>query len=189
MGRTFLIRHANTKSNSSDVVRSINNIPLDDAGIRQAVQTGHSLSQIPLHNIITSKMGRAIDTAKIIASLNVAKPKVQTTPELNPIDWGTFTGKSVKAVQPQLNEYLKSPNKKIPGGGTVAKSVNSAKNVINKVSNGTSNENTGIVMHNSHFRALPHILDPKKSLVKNSDLVPPGGVVELLKDKSLKKVS
>lgn len=114
----MLVRHGKTKSNDDGCYRAWSNQPeaqLDAQGrdgVREsALWLKAAKQKFPL--IISDDLDRAMETREIIQSiLNI--PVADTDPRLRPLNVGDFTGKS-KTEYP-LEEYIKEPNKVIPGG-------------------------------------------------------------------------
>lgn len=184
VSRLLLMRHGSTKSNSHKVVRSVNDVPLDENGHHQAIQRGRDMQDIPLNKIITSDMSRAHDTANVIAKMNSGNPEVIPTKKLRPVNWGNFTGKKVNDVKDQMNEYIRNPNRQIPGGQKVSDLHKNLNDIMSSAKN--EDGNVLMVMHNSQFRALPHMLDKSKSVIQ-PELVKPAEVMEL-KDNKMRHV-
>jgi len=69
--RLFLIRHGQTAWNQSARAQGHTDIPLDEEGIRQALQLGRHFESIPLAKVFTSDLVRSRVTAEAISKTGV----------------------------------------------------------------------------------------------------------------------
>lgn len=63
----YLVRHGETDWNRQRRIQGSTDIPLNDAGREQARETGRALGRRPFDGIFSSPLGRALETARIIA--------------------------------------------------------------------------------------------------------------------------
>ena len=63
----YLVRHGETDWNRQRRIQGLTDIPLNDAGREQARETGSVLGRRPFDGIFSSPLGRALETARIIA--------------------------------------------------------------------------------------------------------------------------
>lgn len=85
----ILIRHAETDGNRHAYVGR-EDLPLNEAGRRQAVALADALSGIALHRVLSSPLVRARDTAAAIA--DGRSLAIDVRPELVEIDFGHLQG-------------------------------------------------------------------------------------------------
>lgn len=119
MVRIILVRHGQTQWNVERRFRGRTDVKLDQTGIRQAKATAKRLNHLKLNAIYSSPLGRAFDTARIIAQAR--KFKVEPVEGFIDIDFGGWQGLSLEEVEVQyLSLYqlwLSSPQKvRFPGG-------------------------------------------------------------------------
>lgn len=101
--RFGLIRHAETVWNREKKIQGQTDSPLTGRGISQAEKWGRVLNEITWDRIMTSDIGRAVETAgRINQKLQVA---IYSDPGLREQDWGQWTGKTLIEIEkedPQL---------------------------------------------------------------------------------------
>jgi len=122
--RIVLIRHGQTAWNlTSDGTvrfRGQANPPLDDVGLKQAATTAqYLLRRWPVETVYSSPMGRAMQTAEVIAAAHDLS--VQSFPGLLDIDFGDWQGRSPEEVKENhpdlLRAWFERPHTiAIPGG-------------------------------------------------------------------------
>ena len=114
----YLGRHGETKLNSEDKLRGWLDIPLNPDGIREAEAMGVAMSKTDMDRVYCSDLDRADHTAQIVAKHHGLKPIPRGW--FRPLNYGELQGKSVKDIQPvldQLNEIWKTnPDHEAPGG-------------------------------------------------------------------------
>jgi probable phosphoglycerate mutase len=95
--RFGLIRHAQTIWNREKKIQGQSDSPLTSDGKIQALRWGGLLKQFSWNRILTSDIGRAMETAKIInQALNLS---LQTDSRLREQDWGEWTGKTISQLK------------------------------------------------------------------------------------------
>ncbi len=111
MVRVYLLRHGQTAWNKDRIFRGRADIPLDDHGLVQAECAAQALAKIPLAEIHSSPLSRAVQTAQAVGKAK--NLPVKEAPELVDIDYGQWTGKSqveIEKLFPELNrQWLKCP--------------------------------------------------------------------------------
>ena len=115
----ILARHGETDWNASEIFRGRADIPLNEAGRKQAQLLGEYLGQEEVDFIYSSPLKRAVETAMAIASRR--KLEVNTVENLNDFHFGDWQGLSRSEVAEQYPElyrdWLDTPEQvKIPGG-------------------------------------------------------------------------
>lgn len=86
----LLIRHGETAWNSVRRLQGHIDIPLNDAGERQALALGRILANEPVNAVISSDLQRAVQTAQAVAGHHTVT--VQTDPSLRERCYGAFEG-------------------------------------------------------------------------------------------------
>lgn len=114
----ILLRHGETKLNSEDKLRGWEDVPLNDAGIKEAKDAAKELKDIAFDRIYSSDLERAFETAKMVAKNHNLKPISRNW--FRPIDYGSLAGKSLKDIQPILDDltdkWKTDPTIKAPDG-------------------------------------------------------------------------
>ncbi|MGD8521278.1 MAG: histidine phosphatase family protein [Desulfobacterales bacterium] len=102
--RFGLIRHAETVWNRGKKIQGQTDSPLTRRGISQAEKWGRVLNEIKWDRIITSDIGRAIETAgRINRKLQVA---IYSDPGLREQDWGQWTGKTLNEIEQEDPQFF-----------------------------------------------------------------------------------
>jgi len=97
MTRVILTRHGETEWNINGLVQGTKDSPLTEAGIEQAKRLAERLAQENIRIVISSPLGRALATARIIAErLNI--PMLEY-PEFREISFGQWEGKNWKDLR------------------------------------------------------------------------------------------
>src|SRR5215467_7010404 len=115
----YLVRHGATKLNnqtdmSQDRIRAWSDIPLSPEGREHAKEVAESLKGKGIRVIISSDLGRAVETADIIGKAIGVKPVY--TQKLRPWDLGELTGKTTEEAIPIIKQYIKDGDKPVPKG-------------------------------------------------------------------------
>lgn len=104
---SFLVaRHAGTMWNERDKLIGRQDAELSMTGLVQAERLARVLADVKIDLIYTSRLGRAIDTGKVVAKYQ--RLRVQTDPALDERGWGIFEGKNRKEVAKDLKRLEKS---------------------------------------------------------------------------------
>ena len=116
----ILVRHGQTEWNRVERFRGHADVPLNEAGLRQAEATGLRIArQWQPAQIYSSPLSRAVKTAEAIAK-HFSLP-VQVHPGLIDIDYGEWQGLTPQEVQARwpamLHSWYEHPERvNIPGG-------------------------------------------------------------------------
>lgn len=74
----YLVRHGETDWNRARRIQGLTDIPLNDTGREQARLTGTLLTRRPIARVVASPLGRARETAEIIArELGLPEPELR----------------------------------------------------------------------------------------------------------------
>ncbi len=92
----YLARHGQTEENLKRIFQGHLPGVLTEEGKQQAVELGEALEEIELDAVISSDLKRVTDTVKI--ALGDRHLPWTTTPLLREIDWGSWTGQFLNAV-------------------------------------------------------------------------------------------
>ena len=88
--RLYIVRHGETKRNIERRLSGGEEVPLNERGIRQAIQTRDYLKEVDFDLIISSPSERARNTAEIIA--DGRDVPFWTDERIHEIDWGDWDG-------------------------------------------------------------------------------------------------
>ncbi|WP_455539318.1 histidine phosphatase family protein [Terrisporobacter sp.] len=118
----YLVRHGQTNWNILGKTQGHGNSDLTEKGINQATDLAKSMVKYPIDYIYSSDLGRAVETAKIIA--NEFDKEVITTPALKEMGFGKWEGLLIKEIQEKYADIYKTWRNEphlaqIPGGETL----------------------------------------------------------------------
>ncbi len=109
MTHFYIIRHGETEWNKEGRLQGHEDSPLTPDGIEQVSKTAKKLASAPIDHIYSSDLGRAIQTARIIAKPH--KKPVIPDPKLREVCFGEYEGMDVldyqKMFGPRHDKRLK----------------------------------------------------------------------------------
>jgi len=117
MGKLILVRHGHTyldEGGENKRLRGCLDVPLDEQGMREAVETAQRVSRHPVEKVFSSDLRRARHLAELIKEHTDA-PIIATT-ELRPWDLGVFAGQKISDVLPFLEVLNQHPELAAPSG-------------------------------------------------------------------------
>lgn len=96
----FFIRHGETLGNRNHIIQGRTDYPLTETGMTLAHAAGSWFASQDIRQIYSSPLGRAMETARIIASeIGISGQDVESWDDLQEIDTGVFTDKSIAAIR------------------------------------------------------------------------------------------
>jgi broad specificity phosphatase PhoE len=117
VGKLILVRHGHTPLNShgkEERLRAWLDIPLDQQGLQEAVDTARRLADYPVNAIYSSDLKRARQTAETIRRSTNAQ--VISTGDLRPWNLGVFGGQLLGEIIPFLTLLNDHPEMPAPSG-------------------------------------------------------------------------
>jgi 2,3-bisphosphoglycerate-dependent phosphoglycerate mutase len=113
------IRHGETLWNAEERFQGHEDSPLTENGRRQVTALGQRLQQVRFERLISSDLGRALETSEIIAGFT--GHAVETDPRLRERNYGVLEGLSVPEIETAQADVLArfntdDPAYVIPGG-------------------------------------------------------------------------
>jgi len=119
----YVIRHGETEWNKEEIFRGRKDIPLNEAGKRQAKWVGLYFSEKRIDRLVSSPLSRAVQTAEPISKATGAA--VEPMEEFTDINFGIWEGLPLREVEERYPSDLKlwkeSPEKlRIEGGESLA---------------------------------------------------------------------
>src|SRR5271166_5058329 len=115
MGKLILVRHGHTQLNSpgkDERLRGWLDVPLDEEGLREAVEIAEQLANYPVEAIYSSDLRRARQTAETLR--RHTRARVHATSDLRPWNLGVFGGQKVHDLLPFLNLLNRHPELPAP---------------------------------------------------------------------------
>ncbi len=177
MTRFILIRHGETDWNIEGRWQGQADVPLNERGREQAIQTASALAGIEIAAIYSSDLSRARETAEVLAS--VTKLKVQFDVRLREIHQGEWQGLLASEIQARYPEAFQQrmtdPISVTPPGGEMASQVMiRVLSAIKEIRQMHSGKTVAVVSHGfaiacllAHYQNLP--------IEKAWDLIPQNG--------------
>ena len=99
MLRLILVRHGETEWNAQRRYQGHSDVPLSALGRRQAARAAERLAALKIDAVYTSDLGRALETAEIIAEQRGLE--VCAEPRLRELNFGVFEGLTFDEAQAQ----------------------------------------------------------------------------------------
>jgi broad specificity phosphatase PhoE len=119
MGLFYLARHGETKWNAENRICGRSDVPLSEAGRRQAKRLAERLKPISFDALYSSPLKRAIDTARFISERIGLEPVVDD--RLVELDYGQWEGKTLEEIMKNdvntLRAWEADPGEVAPPGG------------------------------------------------------------------------
>jgi broad specificity phosphatase PhoE len=181
----FIGRHGETVLNDSGKYRGWSNGPdaqLNSEGIKSAHEAAKFLVNLkqPFGRIICSPLGRAIETAAIIAEY-FGIEQMQSDDRLMPLNVGNFAGTSKD--ENRIEPFLANKNKRFPGGETInefeQRQHEFAVELLNWITEQKTDAETLVLAHVSNVMYWWNLQTGANSdeyLGEKTDIVLPGGV-------------
>lgn len=93
MKHLYFVRHGTSVMNQRGVFSSSSDTPLSDEGKAEAVGVGQALKSVGIDCIVSSPMGRTLETARLIAGqLGFDPAKIVTVQQFTERDFGPLEG-------------------------------------------------------------------------------------------------
>lgn len=156
MTQIFLIRHGETEWNRLGIFRGGSEVPLNEAGKRQAQALGRYFVSTQLQAVYTSPRARAMETASAVAAAGGGKGLIREEgfADIDRGDWEGLSHEKVKAKWPDLyDQWLFKPGEvKFPGGESLGTVRQRAWKAFRRISGGGGS--LAIVSHHVTLRTL-----------------------------------
>ena len=119
MTHIYLVRHGQTAWNKEEVFRGRADVPLNEAGLREASLAAEYFRGMEVQAIYSSPLSRAWQTAQKIGE--VVRREIAPLDGINDMCFGTWEGQSLRDVQKndgeRYTQWRETPHLvKIPGG-------------------------------------------------------------------------
>jgi probable phosphoglycerate mutase len=113
----YLVRHGQTAYNAEGRIQGWLDVPLDEAGLRQASLVGRRFAGKAISAVYSSPLSRASDTARAIAHACRCEVSLDDRlREYNMGDWSGLTGDEISALTPGMRAG--GHERPIPSGET-----------------------------------------------------------------------
>jgi len=158
MANTFyIVRHGETNWNILGKTQGHGNSSLTEKGIEQATALAKSMTKHPIDYIYTSDLGRAVETASIIADeLNL---DIKETPALREMGFGVWEGLLIDEIKKDYDDiysiWRNTPHlAEIPGGETLKIIQERVDNFIKELNEKYDNKHILLVSHSVTVRVI-----------------------------------
>jgi probable phosphoglycerate mutase len=166
--RVFLVRHGATILTAEDRFAGAIDVPLSDDGREQARRLALRLSSEPVEAVYASPLGRAVETASILARPH--RLPVQTRPELREIAHGRWEEMTRREVEERFPEEVaawnEDPYTYAPEGGETGLQVTArALPTMIEIVRAHAGKSVVVVSHKATIRLLLSSLlgfDPRR---------------------------
>ena len=158
MGNTYYIaRHGQTEWNILGKTQGHGNSPITEKGLAQANELAEGMDKNPLDMIISSDLGRAMQTAEAVVKRFVIE--VQPTEALREMGFGEWEGRLIPEITEKYPEIYKTWRNephlaKIPGGETLDVIKERLEKFIDELNEKYDNKNILLVSHSVTVRVL-----------------------------------
>ena len=156
--KLIIVRHGETEWNKEGKLQGIVDIPISKVGIHQAMMIADRLKGAKIDAIYTSKLKRAIKTARIISNHH-SHIKIIQAKELNEMSWGKWEGMTMASVKKNYAKLYEKREKdkfrfKTPKGESPYLHQRRISRFIKKLSKKEKNKSVLIVGHGGTNRAI-----------------------------------
>lgn len=103
--KLLLVRHGETEANRSRLALGREDVPLNERGRAQALAVARSVAGLPVAAVYSSPLGRALETARAIAS--ALGLEVRLEPGLIEMDVGEMEGMSFAEMRQRYGDFLR----------------------------------------------------------------------------------
>jgi broad specificity phosphatase PhoE len=185
--RFGLIRHAPTMWNREKRIQGQLDSRLTAEGEILGKTWGRTLSSQPWDRIVSSDLGRALRTAELINTvLNVP---MTPTPLLREVDWGEWTGQSIKQIKAENPGVLPEMEKagwafRPPGGEDRIAVWQRAHRALMDAAEKWAKQTILVVTHEGVIKCLVYRLAQRRFLPDEPPLLKPGYLHGLIYDNS-----
>lgn len=172
--RFALLRHGKTEWNQTKRIQGQEDSPLTPEGRHKAGQWGDTLKDVHWDRILSSDLGRALETATLINQA-LGVPVVQDA-RLREQDWGRWTGKTLTQLKAEdkrrLTEQVDAGWNFCPPGGEDRCSVlNRSQGALLSAAKNWIGETMLVVTHEGVIKSLIYHLSGRKFLPSEPPLI------------------
>ncbi|MFC1992283.1 alpha-ribazole phosphatase [Chloroflexota bacterium] len=157
MPRLLLIRHGETKGNSTQRFWGQTDIELSDAGLHQAELIRDHLASENIHTVYSSDLSRALQTAKVIVSRH--ELSVIACRELREIDFGSVEGLTYGEISRKYPDLVKSwfnssLSFRFPDGESISDLNSRVRQFLHRLEEHAKEETIVVTAHSGVLRML-----------------------------------
>ena len=168
---TVLLRHGQTPMSVQKRYAGVSDVPLTEAGVRQAAAAAKRLASAGISVIVTSPLQRAVRTAEEVAAATGGS--VATDEGFRETDFGAWEGLTFAEVRQrwpsEMAAWLADPEVAPPGGESFAEVSKRVTDALHRALAGREGQTILIVSH----------VTPIKTLVATALLAPPSALFRM----------
>jgi ribonuclease H / adenosylcobalamin/alpha-ribazole phosphatase len=168
---TLLLRHGQTPNSVQKRYAGVSDVPLTEAGVRQAAAAGKRLASAGLTAIVTSPLLRAVRTAEEVAALTGTP--VEADEGFRETDFGAWDGLTFAEVRErwpdEMTAWLADPAVAPPGGESFLDVSARVTGALRRL----------LASHRGHTVLIVSHVTPIKTLVAAALLAPPAALFRM----------
>jgi len=156
----YLVRHGETDWNRQGRWQAQLDVPLNEAGRRQAAALGVLAARFPLAALYSSDLARAMETARLIAAaFNPGPPPLYPEPRLREFNAGVLAGYTLEELRVLYPEWWEADRRdpvstRCPGGETFQEMRARVKEALDDIASRHPDRAVGVVTHGGPIRAV-----------------------------------
>ncbi|RJQ06168.1 MAG: histidine phosphatase family protein [Bacillota bacterium] len=160
----YLIRHGQTDWNRERRWQAQLDVPLNDHGRGQALELGTWISRLPLGTLYSSDLGRALETARIVAECFPKGLSVSPDHRWREFDAGALAGYTIAELRELYPDWWEADQRDpvgttAPGGESFRDMVARVTQAATELAEKHPAQTVGVVTHGGPVRALvSHVL-------------------------------
>ncbi len=148
--KIYAIRHSQTKWHLEKRLQGHKNSSLTEYGKKTSIKLGNTLKNKGISEIISSDLGRCVETTKIIAE--IIKVPTQYTNKLREQNFGEFNGENKELVKEKID--LNDPELKPEGGESFNEMKERVIQYLNTIKKDHKDKIILLVIHDGGVRTL-----------------------------------
>lgn len=178
-----LLRHAMTLWNEEKRIQGQQNSPLSPTGVQMASAWGDQLSDQPWDLILTSDLGRAMET--VVAINSRLQLPVYTEARLREQDWGDWAGLTLGSLRVDQTQSLQAQERagwqfRPPGGESRQETLVRSTAALVDAARRWPSQNILVVCHEGVIKCLLYHLTRRRFLPEEPRLLHKGYYLHLL---------
>jgi broad specificity phosphatase PhoE len=152
----YIVRHGETEWNQKNLIQGHTDIPLAEAGQRQALARAEYFKEVSFDHVVSSDMQRAMQTASILSKgRNLS---LHTSPKLREQSWGTWEGHSFDDLREMFgagfNAYSGDKPHAVPGVESHREIALRVSPYLKQIADENNGKNVLVVSHGGVLKGL-----------------------------------
>lgn len=159
----YVVRHGQTIWNLEGRVQGVSDIPLTDAGIKEAMKLQKLVESLNIDVVISSPLKRALDTAKVIVNYKIP---INTDDRIKERSWGMNEGAKIDEVD-NIDCWNVMLNTKVQSIESIQDFMYRVSNFLEDIKVRYKDKNVLVVTHSAVSRVIHYLLE---SIPEDGDL-------------------